>query len=91
MKGKRYNLKFKFIKILTVNLLLCIFAVNSAAQQQEYFFEKTFGGESLCEYSGIEGIPDISGYSAYVYNPETGSVIYRKNQEDIEKLEKRTK
>lgn len=83
MKGKRYNLKFKFIKILTVNLLLCIFAVNSAAQQQEYFFEKTFGGESLCEYSGIEGIPDISGYSAYVYNPETGSVIYRKNQEDI--------
>lgn len=56
---------------------------NVCAQKADEPFEKTFGGMSLCEYAEIENIPDITGYSAYVYNPETGSVVYRKNHEDI--------
>ena len=46
------------------------------------FYEKTFSGGSLFDYAGIES-PYVDGYAAYVYNLETGSVMYQKNQNDL--------
>ncbi len=68
--------------VLTFVLLITASAVD-VIEKNSQFYEKLFDGKSLCEYTGIEGVPEISGHSAYVYNIETGSVIYRKNQDDI--------
>ncbi len=58
-------------------------AIFTVSAEETEFAEKTFEGLGLCEYAEIDEIPEISGYSAYVYNVETGSVMYRKNQDDI--------
>ncbi len=63
--------------------LFIIFSISvSADDTDKYFSEKLFNGMSLCEYAEIPDLPSVSGHSAYVYNVETGSVIYRKNQDD---------
>lgn len=75
---KRFFVAF----VLALFMLLSAGAVDNI-DRNNHFSEKLFDGKSLCDYVGIEEIPDVSGHSAYVYNVETGSVIYRKNQDDI--------
>lgn len=74
------SVKSAFILIFSV-----IFSFAVYAQEQSdvpAFDERLFDGASFCEFADISDIPEIHGYSAYVYNVETGSVIYRKNQDD---------
>ena len=64
-------------------LILLVSAFSVCAADSKYTFnEKLFDGKSLCDFCQIEDIPVINGHSAYVYNVETGSVIFRKNQDD---------
>ena len=71
----------KRIFIISFIVLIMSFAV-SAEDIRFPFNEKLFDGKSLSEYTQIQDVPAVSGHSAYVYNIETGSVIYRKNQDD---------
>lgn len=67
-----------FTFIICSILSLCIFAQSAPKP----FSEKLFDGKSYCEYAAITAPPIITGHSCYVYNVETGAVIFRKNQDD---------
>ena len=73
---KRYLLSY-IILILSLSL----FANGKIAEKS--FNERLYDGKSYCEYALISDIPDIAGHSAYVYNVETGSVMYKKNENDV--------
>lgn len=70
--------------IFTLALAFFVLTVSVCADEAKSnaFNEKLFDGMSLCDYAGVSDVPEIRGHSAYVYNVETGSVIYRKNQDD---------
>lgn len=63
-------------------LILILLSSSTAFANEEGFVERLYNGKSLCEFSGAESSLEINGYSAYVYNVETGVVMYRKNQND---------
>lgn len=68
----------KRIKLFCSALFLCtLFSLLGMAV--EPFTERLYEGQSFAEYAGIADIPEVDGYSAYVYNVETGSVMYQKN------------
>lgn len=69
----------KRVRLSIIALLLsALFCCGAAAKTE--FPEKLYLGNSLSEYANLETVPDIDGYSAYLYNIETGSVLYQKNQ-----------
>ena len=62
----------KRIKFFCSALFLCtLFSLLGTAV--EPFTERLYEGQSFAEYAGIADIPEVDGYSAYVYNVETGS------------------
>ena len=72
----------KRIKLFCSALFLCtLFSLLGMAA--EPFTERLYEGQSFAEYAGIADIPEVDGYSAYVYNVDTGSVMYQKNPADI--------
>ena len=71
--------KFVLFLILIVTLSSFAFATDDSV----IFTEKLYDGKSFCEYAEIQDMPEIKGHSAYIYNVETGSVMYRKNQDDV--------
>ena len=74
----------KRIYLLACTIIISTLSLFASASDSNYSFnEKLYNGQSLCEYASVSDIPNIKGHSAYVYNVETGSVIYRKNQDDI--------
>ena len=67
-----------------VGIFLCLcalFCLLCAAE--ETFPERLYDGKSFVEYAGTSDVPEVNGYSAYVYNVETGSVMYQKNPNDV--------
>ena len=65
-----------------VGIFLCLcalFCLLCAAE--ETFPERLYDGKSFVEYAGTSDVPEVNGYSAYVYNVETGSVMYQKKSE----------
>lgn len=75
MKSLRY-IFFAFVIFLIASL-------NSFAAEIEPFYERLYDGKSICEYTSSVDIPEVDGYAAYVYNLETGSVMYSKNASDM--------
>ncbi len=75
-------MKRKIVIAIFVVLLSIILVFVSNAQETE-FVEKLFNGMGLCEYTNPDSLPEINGQSAYLYNLETGTVIYRKNQDSF--------
>lgn len=72
--------KFKILILLAVLFLSAGTFVNAAEID---FVERLYNGKGLSEFCSPEIVPDISGYSAYVYNLESGAVVYRQKQDDI--------
>ena len=67
-----------------VGIFLCLcalFCLLCAAE--ETFPERLYDEKSFVEYAGTSDVPEVNGYSAYVYNVETGSVMYQKNPNDV--------
>ena len=63
-------------------ICLCMF-LGAPALADDLFPERLYEGKPFAEYAEIADIPEVDGYSAYVYNVETGSVMYQKKQSDI--------
>ena len=63
-------------------ITLCLLAGCAGSVFASDFSERLYDGKALAEYAGISDIPEIDGYSAYVYNLETGSVMFRKKADD---------
>lgn len=75
----KLNLRHFIVYILIlISLSFGCLAIDDFA-----FTERLYDGKSLTEYAEISDFPTISGHSAYVYNIDTSSVIYQKNQNDI--------
>ena len=68
----------KYIAFAAVFLLLGLplFAGVSAIEKAQIKDEFTFDGKSLAQYSQTEGVPEIDGYSAYLINLDTGTLVY---------------
>ncbi len=62
--------------------ILTVFSLGIYADEYT-FSERFYGGKTLAEYAGISDIPEINGYGAYVFSPESGSVIFTKNANDL--------
>ncbi|MBO4343344.1 MAG: D-alanyl-D-alanine carboxypeptidase [Clostridia bacterium] len=79
MKGKKTAV---LILLAAFLVIMPVFSCAAKETEENYAPSKTFNGKTLCEYLNIENIPAIEGYSSYVFNIETGSVIYEKNAND---------
>ena len=63
-------------------LLVCTITCRISAVALSPMPEFTFDSKSLAEYSGVEDMPDIEGYSAYAMNLDSGMVVFEKNSRD---------
>ena len=66
-----------FISVILFSFILIL--VSNA--QETAFVEKLFDGKALCEYTNPDSLTEVKGQSAYLYNLETGTVVYRKNDD----------
>lgn len=72
------------MKKMKAGVFLCLCALFCLlCTAEEAFPERLYDGKSFVEYAGIADVPEVNGYSAYVYNVETGSVMYQKNPNDV--------
>lgn len=71
----------RICKRLILLAFVCFFC-PIAAQAAEPFNERLYDGKDFCTYAGLSDIPEVTSYSAYVFNVETGSVMLSKNADD---------